>query len=78
MNNLKEFKHYLNHSIIKDPNVPDSSASMTWFVCSTCGILLFLNEDGILFHDESLENFSFLDKKLNITCEEYQIKNLLE
>lgn len=71
MRNLKEFEHYLNHNIIKDPNVPDSPLSMDLLVCLTCGILLCLNEDGILLDDYFLE-------KLNITCEEYQIKKLLE
>jgi len=72
-------KNYLGHNIIIDPESKDYFPnSPLWYICSVCKINLYLNKDGVLFHDSELESPSFINKKLDLSCEEYQIKKLLE
>lgn len=79
MKDIGEFKNYLGHNIIIDPESYDwGGVNFSWYICSICKINLYLNLDGVLFHDKEFESPALINEKLNISCEEYQIKKLLE
>jgi hypothetical protein len=79
MINIEEFKNYLGHNIIVDPEAEKYvGQNISWYICSVCKIDLYLNKDGVLFHDKEFLDSSSINEKLNISCEEYIIKTLLE
>jgi hypothetical protein len=67
---------YLNHKLLKHKN---KSPGFYW--CSVCGVTAFKGYDSVIDENSWFYNKTvlYVDEWIeNITCEEMQIKNLLE
>lgn len=70
---MKFDKHYLNHELI----ITSNSSSELDYICNNCNIQLYMT---VYFGDKFLNTKESIIEAVeyNLTCEEQQIKNIIE